>query len=358
MKFNQRSLLAVFALTALLSAATRARAEEDRVKVVKEHPLKIQARIEVAAGGKYWIGVYAVPVDAALKSHLGIDEDRLIVEEVIDDSPAKKAGLKKYDVLLKYGEASITTVEDLMKAVEQAGDKETSLALIRGGKTRSLQVTAAERPEGQHAIHIDAGGAGDVQGLLKNWIQNHGRNAQGGGPLRFRIIGPGVVDKNIDVTELHQVVPGGPAKLPKNVSIQITKSGDKPAQIKVTRDGKTWEVTEENLDELPEDIRGHVKRSLGGHGGVAIGFGTPEGTSIQLKALEILPGHKLEPGATPRVVVPGTAPGPKKRSIQIRAKTLDSDVDLEQLRKDVEDLKAAVKKLQGAKPKKSKKDDN
>lgn len=357
MRFKPQCVLAVFALTALLSTATRARADEDQVQDEKEQPLKIEARIEVAAGGKYWIGVYAVPVDAALKSHLGIGEDRLIVQEVIDDSPAQKAGLKMYDVLLKYGDASIATVEDLMQAVDQAGDKETSLALIRGGKHISIQMTAAERPAGQRTIRIDAGEAGDVQGLLKNWIQHHGQNAQGGGPFRFRIIGPGVVDKNIDVKELHRVLPDGKTKLPKNVSIQITKSGDAPARIKVTRDGKTWDVTEENLDELPEDIRGHVKRSLGGHGGVAIGFGTPEGASIQLKALDILTGQ-LEPGAAPRVGAPGSAPEPKRRSIQIRAKTVDSDVDLEQLRKDVDELKAAVKKLQGAKPKKNKNDDN
>ena len=46
------------------------------------------------------------------------------------------------------------------------------------------------------------------------------------------------------------------------MSISIHKSDDEPTKITVKRDGETWEVTEDNLDELPEDVRGHVKQML------------------------------------------------------------------------------------------------
>lgn len=361
MKYSQWCVLSVFGLAAILSAAAQGKADEAQDDVVKDEPLKIEKRITVVAHAEseYWIGVYAVPVDAALKSHLGIAEDHLMVQEVIDGSPAQKAGLQAYDVLLKYGEASIATVADLEKAVGQAEGKETSLALIRGGKKKSLNVTAEKRPEGQVGLHVDVANVGDLQGLIGGWIQNHGQQAQGGSPLKFRFLGPGVVEGGIDVKELHEKLLGQQAKMPKNLSIQINKTGDTPAKITVTRDGETWEVTEENLDKLPEDVRPHVKRSLGGHAGVAIAFGE-DGQNLRLKALQVHPEIKLNPGATPRVIQPGSVATPKTRSFQFRAKALDADDDgdVDQLRKDVEELKAAVKKLQGEKTRKNKKDDN
>src|SRR5262245_9991574 len=47
----------------------------------------------VNASGKQWLGLHAVPIDDALKSQLGLT-NRLIVQHVIPDSPAAKAGLQ------------------------------------------------------------------------------------------------------------------------------------------------------------------------------------------------------------------------------------------------------------------------
>ena len=307
-RVKQLFSLGMIVLTAMFSTAAQVRADDDqdptnnkKVRIVitadEDLPQKIKKRraIFVAEpGGGHWIGVYAVPAGAALKSHLGI-EDRLIVEQVIDDSPAKKAGVQSHDILLKYGDASITTVEDLLKAVGKSEDKETSLAIIRGGKKMSLKVKAVKRPENRVGFNIKLDHLGaDVHGSIGEWIHEHAAGDGSRGPFRFHIIGPGVIDHKIDIEALHKALSGAQVKMPKNLSIQINKSGETVAKIKVTLDGKTWEVTEENLGKLPEGVRAHVKRVLGReHGRAVIGF-APSGHEIRLKALQIHPedGHE------------------------------------------------------------------
>ena len=359
MKFNPLYVVGLIVLTAILSTAAHVRANDDPDTAVEDHPLRIEKRFTIVAqaGGKHWIGVYAVPVDEALKSHLGI-EDRLIVQQVIADSPAKKAGIQDHDVLLKYGDTSITTVEDLIKSVGQAEDKETSLSLIRGGKKMSLNVTDEKRPENRLGLDINMVDFGDLRmevlALIDDWIHGPGANNQSGSPLRFRVVGPGVIDRKIDFFGLQKALISGKAKIPKNLSIQINKTGDTTTKIKVTLDGETWEVTEENLDKLPEEVRPHVKRLLGGHAGVAIRF-APGGAieALRLKTLQVHARDQGIHGVIPQAIFQQKGSSPTARAIQILRKSVDSDVDVEQLRKDVKDLKAAVKKLQAGRPKKS-----
>jgi hypothetical protein len=288
-------------------------------------------------------------------------EDCLIVEQVMDDSPAKKAGLKSHDILLKYGDASITTVEDLLKAVDLAKDKKTSLSLIRGGKKMSVKVTAAKRPKNKVGFNFKLDGehlGADVHGLIGEWIHEHAAGNNSGGPFRFHVVGPGVIDHKVDVQALHEALSGGHAKIPKNMSLRIEKDGETPAKITVTFEGKTWEATEGNLDKLPAIVRDHVKRSLGGgHGRAVIGFG-PGGREMRLKAIQIHQEHgntvrglQIHPGGSGKAA--GLAPG--TATIRIRRESTETDGAVKQLRKDVDALKAALKKLQA---RKSKKDDN
>jgi len=280
MKFNQLFTLGMIASMAMLSTAAPVHADDEqdtakkkRVRIVvtsdDDQTENIKKRVLFVAqpGGDHWIGVYAVPAGAALKSHLKI-ENCLIVEQVIDDSPAKKAGVQSHDILLKYGDASIATVEDLLKAVSKAKDQETSLSLIRGGKKMSVKVTAAKRPKNKVAFNLKLDGehlGADVHGLIGEWIHEHAARGQSGGPFRFHpfrfhVVGPGVIDHKIDVEALHKALSGAHAKMPKSLSIQINRTGEGAAEIKVTVDGKTWEVTEKNLGKLPEKVRAHVKQ--------------------------------------------------------------------------------------------------
>jgi hypothetical protein len=196
-------------------------------------------RILVDKLPSYWIGVHAIPVDDALKSHLQIEE-RLIVAHVVPDSPANKAGLRQHDIFLKFGNAKISSLKELISAVEAAEKKETSVTVLRSGKETKLSVSPTERPDNVIDLPVP-------ERALKFWL------GADDGWRRSRVLGPGLLlDRRVE-------------ELPDGLSINIKKENDEPAKITVKRGEDSWEVTEDSLDELPEDLREHVKRHLRQH---------------------------------------------------------------------------------------------
>lgn len=185
---------------------------------------------------KYWIGIRAVPIDDALKSQLKL-EDRLIAGDVIASGPAAEGGLKQHDILLKFGDREIKILEDLFKAVGDNNDKLAKVVVLRRGKKVTLEIQPAERPEDAESHLADNTRLQPWQG----WLD---------GPVgtRFRVLGPGVLED-------LPVIPG-------NLTISVTSRDGKPAKIIVKRDDDMWMITEDEIDQLPEDIREHVRRRI------------------------------------------------------------------------------------------------
>ena len=94
------------------------------------------------------LGVVMLPVPEVLASHLPdvINNERgVLVSEVMNDSAAEKAGLKKYDILVRFGDQDLFSPEQLMKLVrnEQPGNT-IEIQYVRGGKLVSTQVKLGE----------------------------------------------------------------------------------------------------------------------------------------------------------------------------------------------------------------------
>ena len=83
-------------------------------------------RIEpTSAASRYWIGVkffdFSEEASEALRSQLNLEKGRgLVVSDVVAESPAAKAGLKKYDVIVTVGEQPVGKPSELVKAVDAA----------------------------------------------------------------------------------------------------------------------------------------------------------------------------------------------------------------------------------------------
>jgi hypothetical protein len=174
-------------------------------------------------GGKYWLGVECREAQPELKSQLGLkDDEGLVAVHLMDDGPAAKAGLKRHDVIVAAGDEKLKHLSDLIKAVNASDGKEISLKILRGGKEQTILATPVERPQ---------------------------ENAQ--------IIarpGPGFMWPS-----------GGPRMdLPDNVSVTIGRKGKEPVKITVTRGDEKWEISDKELDKLPEELRPAVQRMLGG----------------------------------------------------------------------------------------------
>lgn len=113
-----------------------------------------------------WLGVAIQPVTSDVAESLGLKEPHgALVAQVMDSSPAAKAGIKTGDVILAYGGKPIDTVKDLTRDVaETPSGTERSIAVWRSGHTEQLQTTIAAAAADQPAQstpappqHADAG---------------------------------------------------------------------------------------------------------------------------------------------------------------------------------------------------------
>ncbi len=93
-----------------------------------------------------YIGVLTREVPTELRAQFSLaDGFGLLVEEVIPDSPAKAAGLKVYDVLVKFEDQQLVNMEQLMALVraKKVGDM-VQLTVITGGKETQVAITLGE----------------------------------------------------------------------------------------------------------------------------------------------------------------------------------------------------------------------
>ena len=88
------------------------------------------------------------PLTPSLRAALDLkSDDGVLVNEVLDDSPAKAAGIKAGDVLVEYDGKSVDSPRQLRKLVSRTdpGEK-VPLRVIRKGRSRKLSATIGENP--------------------------------------------------------------------------------------------------------------------------------------------------------------------------------------------------------------------
>jgi len=199
----------------------------------------------------YWLGLACEPVPESLRAHLKLPEAQgLLVKEVVSDSPAAKAGIAVNDVLLKAGAKPLANLNDLIEAVNAAKDGRLSIELIHDGQPKTVEATPTKRDEAIGLMRRP-----DDWDTMQRWLEQMYRNQTGQDDgrrgLRFTIPRPGAI-----------LPPGALVHppLPGNMSISISKEGDRPLKIVVKRGEEQWEVTEKELDKLPSDIRRYVEQ--------------------------------------------------------------------------------------------------
>ncbi len=184
----------------------------------------------------YWIGLLAGEVSPELRADLTLPEGKgLLVREVVPNSPAKKAGIKNFDVIVAADDVELADMRKLVQLVSTAGDDGADIALqiVRQGQQEVITITPEKRPE-------NVAGRGGP-----------GPEFQGGGPEGFGLPeGFNPQDPAAIEGELMRRFPGfgrmrgmpggggGRAAvqmqaLPNGVSIIIQKQNDQPAKITV-----------------------------------------------------------------------------------------------------------------------------
>lgn len=224
-----------------------------------QFPSPVPAGIATSTEDEVWIGVMATSVPDVLRAHLEIPENQgLLVASVAQGSPAEKAGIKQHDILLEAAGKPLTTVNDLIAVVREHSGKAFEIKLLRKGKTETVSVIPARRPAGQWELPLPFPGAFTDAKSWEKWLESLSKQFPGQSPFVFRFYHPGIV-----------IPPGQSKDIPKNMTIVITKEGSKPAKIVVQKDDQKWEITENELDKLPADVRPHVENMLRGSAGAA-----------------------------------------------------------------------------------------
>jgi serine protease Do len=96
-----------------------------------------------------YLGIYMQPVDPDLARKFGLKKPiGVLVSDVVEDSPAEKAGLKEGDLILKYNGKDVKSTSHLQAMVisTEPGTK-VKLEILRRGRHKTIEVKVGELPE-------------------------------------------------------------------------------------------------------------------------------------------------------------------------------------------------------------------
>lgn len=94
-----------------------------------------------------WLGVQIKPLSEDVAHVLGLTAgEGVMIEEIVDDSPAATAGLEVGDIITNFGGDEITEIRDLTRSVAmKPSGKETTIEVFRRGETVTLDVILEQR---------------------------------------------------------------------------------------------------------------------------------------------------------------------------------------------------------------------
>jgi serine protease Do len=104
-----------------------------------------------------YLGVYLQDLTEELREALDLPSlDGALISEVVDDTPADKAGVQDRDVVIEFDNKKVKDVDSfrMMVASTEIG-KKVKMKVIRDGKEKTLSVTLAEFPEDQRVASTE-----------------------------------------------------------------------------------------------------------------------------------------------------------------------------------------------------------
>jgi len=138
-------------------------------------------------GNRRQIGVSVTPLTKQLSDHFGVTNGAL-VNNVREDSPAAKAGLKAGDVITEIDGKAVKGELDVVRAIGEKKEGEVTVTFVRGGQKQTVRVTPEE-------------GKGNFEHF--EWNEDH-PTPKPGEPGMHRMQRPGAAPMPLN----HLLVPG------------------------------------------------------------------------------------------------------------------------------------------------------
>ncbi len=139
------------------------------VNMAKSIENQLQKQGKVTRG---WLGVAIQDVDKELAESFGLKQaGGILINEVQEDSPASKAGLKQGDVIVRLNDTVLEDVSELRNKIALIiPNTRVTLHIIRNGKEQQIKVIIGEQPS-------DFGKKG-FSSKEKNSLENFGLSLQ------------------------------------------------------------------------------------------------------------------------------------------------------------------------------------
>jgi serine protease Do len=124
-----------------------------------------------AFGNRRQIGVGLTPLTKQLSDHFGVDAGALI-NNVRENSPAAKAGLKAGDIIIEVDGKAVKGDGDLVRAIGGKKDGDVTLTIVRDRNRQTVRVTPEEMRDGFNTFFEfpdapDAPGSPAAPGVFK-----------------------------------------------------------------------------------------------------------------------------------------------------------------------------------------------
>lgn len=95
-----------------------------------------------------WLGVTTQEITGELREGLDYQGSGVIVNRVVNDSPAERAGIRKGDVIVSFNSRTIDSPAELVDMVRGARvGQSVAVTVVRDGSRRSLNARLAEWPQ-------------------------------------------------------------------------------------------------------------------------------------------------------------------------------------------------------------------
>ncbi len=159
-----------------------------------------------------WLGVSIQDLTPELASQFGLGDTKgVLVSDVMEDSPAKKAGFERADVIVEYDGKPMDSPAHLRNAVAQTPvGKKVTVKIIRDKKPKTIELAIAEQPKTMAQSGDEDGGESvtptgvlsglDVRELTEELANRYGLKSGERGVVVVRVK-PGTPAEEIGVRE-------------------------------------------------------------------------------------------------------------------------------------------------------------
>lgn len=277
-----------------------------------------------------WLGVYTQVLTDELREGMTYTGPGVLVNGVVDDSPADKVGLKKGDVITALGTVTVSDPDELSDAVRARNAGETvTVKIVRDGKTLTLSPRLEDRSDRDDLEFAPGSEPFTLWGSDDN---DHGKASElmfwpGRGRLGVR-----VENLNSDLNSYFNV-PGGEGALVIGVvdDSPAEKAGIKAGDVITSVGGSKIDDTDDLVRTLgkQEDRKVTVQVSR---------KGATKSFEVELES----PGYRYRSFYSPEFQRELRRIEPRVRSYMIPSDDLKEEV--EELKREVEQLRRELQK--------------